>query len=122
MIFDDLGVGWPTSLWVKLNVKRSRRPTLSRKNNEIAHRGAAGPPDPAREFDRHDHRILRFLHLRDGRGVGVSEAVLSRPGTRSGAMNTQTNAIPKSSFGSQVATAAPISATRRMYWSLRREL
>src|SRR5690348_3065983 len=37
-------------------------------------------------------------------------------------MNTQSNAIPESGLQSQVAAAASISATQRMYWSLRREL
>jgi ABC-2 type transport system permease protein len=37
-------------------------------------------------------------------------------------MNIQANAMPESSFGSQVSAATPISATRRMYWSVRREL
>ena len=37
-------------------------------------------------------------------------------------MNTQANAIPESPLESQVIAPAVISATRRMYWSVRREL
>jgi ABC-2 type transport system permease protein len=37
-------------------------------------------------------------------------------------MNTPSNAIPESSVGSQVIAPAVIPATRRMYWSVRREL
>jgi|ERR1035438_5564570 ABC-2 type transport system permease protein len=37
-------------------------------------------------------------------------------------MNTQSNAIPESPLESQVIAPAVIPATRRMYWSLRREL
>jgi ABC-2 type transport system permease protein len=37
-------------------------------------------------------------------------------------MNTQSNAVPESPLESQVIALAGISATRRMYWSLRREL
>jgi ABC-2 type transport system permease protein len=37
-------------------------------------------------------------------------------------MNTQSNAIPQSPLESQVIAPAVISATRRMYWSVRREL
>jgi ABC-2 type transport system permease protein len=37
-------------------------------------------------------------------------------------MNTQSNAIPESSLESQVIAPAVITATRRMYWSVRREL
>src|SRR2546428_509189 len=37
-------------------------------------------------------------------------------------MNTQSNAIPESPLESQVIAPAVISATRRMYWSVRREL
>jgi ABC-2 type transport system permease protein len=37
-------------------------------------------------------------------------------------MNTQSNAIPESSLESQTIAAVPIPATRRMYWSVRREL
>ena len=36
-------------------------------------------------------------------------------------MNTQSDAIPESSAAAQVATAAEIPATRRFYWSVRRE-
>ena len=37
-------------------------------------------------------------------------------------MNTQSNAIPESHLQSQVIAPADISFTRRMYWSVRREL
>ena len=37
-------------------------------------------------------------------------------------MNMQSNAVPESSLESQVAAPTAISATRRMYWSVRREL
>jgi ABC-2 type transport system permease protein len=37
-------------------------------------------------------------------------------------MNTQSNAVPESPLESQVIAPAVISATRRMYWSVRREL
>jgi ABC-2 type transport system permease protein len=37
-------------------------------------------------------------------------------------MNTESNAMPESPFESQVIAPAVISATRRMYWSVRREL
>jgi ABC-2 type transport system permease protein len=37
-------------------------------------------------------------------------------------MNTQSNALPESPLESQVIAPAVISATRRMYWSVRREL
>jgi ABC-2 type transport system permease protein len=37
-------------------------------------------------------------------------------------MNTQSNAIPESPLGSQAIAPAEISWTRRMYWSVRREL
>jgi len=37
-------------------------------------------------------------------------------------MNTQSNAMPESHLESQVAAPVVISGTRRMYWSLRREL
>src|SRR5712692_5173540 len=37
-------------------------------------------------------------------------------------MNTQSNAVPESAGESQVIAPAAISATRRMYWSVRREL
>lgn len=37
-------------------------------------------------------------------------------------MNTQSNAIPESPLESQVIAPAAIPATRRMYWSVRREL
>ncbi len=37
-------------------------------------------------------------------------------------MNTQSNAMPDSRLESQVAAPVVISGTRRMYWSLRREL
>jgi ABC-2 type transport system permease protein len=37
-------------------------------------------------------------------------------------MNTQSNAVPNSSFQSQGMSPAALSATRPMYWSVRREL
>ncbi len=37
-------------------------------------------------------------------------------------MNTQSNAVPESPLGSQVIAPAAMSATRPMYWSVRREL
>ena len=37
-------------------------------------------------------------------------------------MNTQSNAVPESPLGSQAIAPAAMSATRPMYWSLRREL
>ncbi len=37
-------------------------------------------------------------------------------------MNTQSNAMPESSFDSRVIAPAAIPAIRRMYWSVRREL
>jgi ABC-2 type transport system permease protein len=37
-------------------------------------------------------------------------------------MNTQSNAMPESHFDSQVSAPAVLSATRPMYWSVRREL
>jgi ABC-2 type transport system permease protein len=37
-------------------------------------------------------------------------------------MNTESNAVPESPFETQVAAPAAISAARRMYWSVRREL
>jgi ABC-2 type transport system permease protein len=37
-------------------------------------------------------------------------------------MNTQSNALPESHFDSKVSTPAVLSATRPMYWSVRREL
>ena len=37
-------------------------------------------------------------------------------------MNTQTNAMSDSPLGSQVIAPTAVSATRRMYWSVRREL
>jgi len=37
-------------------------------------------------------------------------------------MNTQSNAIPDSALESQGIAPAVISATRPMYWSVRREL
>jgi ABC-2 type transport system permease protein len=37
-------------------------------------------------------------------------------------MNTQSNAVPDSSFGPQGITPAALSPTRPMYWSIRREL
>src|SRR5215469_5599203 len=36
-------------------------------------------------------------------------------------MNTQTNAMPESSLGSQAITPSTISATRHMHWALQRE-
>src|ERR1019366_9629838 len=44
------------------------------------------------------------------------------PGTRSGSMNTQSNPIPDTPVEAQGSAPAVIPATRRMYWSLRREL
>src|ERR1019366_971017 len=37
-------------------------------------------------------------------------------------MNTQSNAVPESPLGSQGIAPAALSATRPMYWSMRREL
>jgi ABC-2 type transport system permease protein len=37
-------------------------------------------------------------------------------------MNTQSNAVPESLLGSQGIAPAAMSATRPMYWSVRREL
>src|SRR5271166_1503679 len=37
-------------------------------------------------------------------------------------MNTNSNAVPESSLGSQAITPARMSATRPLYWSIRREL
>src|ERR1700674_4714885 len=37
-------------------------------------------------------------------------------------MNTRANAMSESPLKSQVTASAPIPATQRMYWSLRREL
>jgi ABC-2 type transport system permease protein len=37
-------------------------------------------------------------------------------------MNSQPNAVPESSIGAQVIAPAALSATRPMYWSVRREL
>src|SRR5258708_20699843 len=37
-------------------------------------------------------------------------------------MNTQSDAVPESSLESQAVAPAVISAARRMYWSLRREV
>src|SRR6266516_4097388 len=37
-------------------------------------------------------------------------------------MNTQSNAVPESPIDSQVTTSGPMSATRPLYWSVRREL
>ena len=37
-------------------------------------------------------------------------------------MNTQSNAMPESHLETQVVAPAEISGTRRLYWSLRREL
>ncbi|HEY6271981.1 MAG TPA: ABC transporter permease [Terriglobales bacterium] len=37
-------------------------------------------------------------------------------------MNTESNAVPESPFDSQGITAAPLSPTRPLYWSVRREL
>ena len=37
-------------------------------------------------------------------------------------MNTQSNAMPESPLGSQIIAPTVISETRRMYWSVRREL
>ncbi len=37
-------------------------------------------------------------------------------------MNTQSSAVPESHAGSQGTAPAPISATQRIYWSVRREL
>jgi len=37
-------------------------------------------------------------------------------------MNTQSNAVPESHFDSQVSAPTVLSATRPMYWSVRREL
>jgi len=37
-------------------------------------------------------------------------------------MNTNSNAVPESSLGSQAITPARMSATRPLYWSVRREL
>src|SRR5208337_3532038 len=45
---------------------------------ETAARRAAGVPDSTGEFDRYDHRVLRFLYLRDGRGIGFPHIVLSQ--------------------------------------------
>jgi ABC-2 type transport system permease protein len=36
-------------------------------------------------------------------------------------MNTQSSAMPESALGAQVIASADISATRRMYWAVRRE-
>src|SRR5882762_6164732 len=37
-------------------------------------------------------------------------------------MNTQSNAVPESHLGSQAIAPAAMSATRPLYWSVRREL
>jgi ABC-2 type transport system permease protein len=37
-------------------------------------------------------------------------------------MTSPSNALPESSFESQAVASTPLSATRRMYWSIRREL
>ena len=38
-------------------------------------------PGAVRQPDRHHHRVLRLLHLRDGGGAGLSDAVLSGVGS-----------------------------------------
>src|SRR6266704_2915792 len=44
---------------------------------DISARRAANAPHPVCEPHRYEHRVLRFLYLRDGRGAGVSQTVLS---------------------------------------------
>src|ERR1017187_5830177 len=59
----------------------------------------------------------RLVRCRIDKYVGQS----GQPGTRSGQMNTQSNAIPES-FDSQRIAPTSLSATEPLYWSIRREL
>ncbi len=77
-------------------------------------------------FDRVDRQQLAALG--DVRTPSIADlfvAVLSnQSGAAQGAdsMNTQSNAVPGSPLESQVTARAVITASRRMYWSVRREL
>ena len=77
-------------------------------------------------FDGVDRQQLAALG--DVRTPGIADlfvAVMgnqSRPGTRSGAMNTQSNAIPDTPIAAQGFAPAVIPESRLMYWSVRREL
>ncbi len=67
-------------------------------------------------------RAWRRAHPEHRRLVCCRAGQSERPGPRSGSMNTQSNAVPESPLESQVIAPAVISASRRMYWSVRREL
>ena len=77
-------------------------------------------------FDRVDRQQLAALG--DVRTPSIADlfvAVMGNQagaGTRSGSMNTQSNAVPESPLDSQGIAPAAMSATRPMYWSVRREL
>ena len=62
----------------------ARRGNVQRSEQQIPGPGKThqhSTPGPVREPHRHDHRVLRLLHLRDGRRHRLSAAVL--PGGRS---------------------------------------
>ena len=67
-------------------------------------------------------RAWRRAHAQHRRLVRCGDGQSGRPGTRSGSMNTQSNAMPESPLEAQVIAPAVIPATRPLYWSVRREL
>ena len=70
-------------------------------------------------------RARRRAHAQHRRPVRCRHGQSGRPGARSGAMNTPSNAVSELSRLDRIAagdTPAAISATQRLYWSLRREL
>ena len=77
----------------------------------------------ARSQSQATGRAGRGAHAQHRRLVrcGVGDRA-GRPRYKERPMNTPSNAMPESHLESQVAAPAAISATRRMYWSVRREL
>src|SRR5262249_45925548 len=56
------------------------------------------------------------------RSISCRNGQSLHPGTRSALMSTQSAAVPDSSRGSLAIAPSEISASRSMYWALRREL
>ncbi len=67
-------------------------------------------------------RARRRAHAQHRRPVRCRDGQSGRRGTRSGYMNTQSNAVPESPLGPQEIAPAVMSPTRPLYWSVRREL
>ena len=67
-------------------------------------------------------RARRRAHAQHRRLVRCGDGQSGRPGTRSGSMNTQSNAVPESPLESQSSRARSHLGDRPMYWSVRREL